>query len=56
MHKQLMLIPLPTQSSPVTELSEQQRKAIRSVLAEALVALTKTSEEEEERDAERQQD
>jgi len=56
MHKQLMLIPLRTPSAAVTELSEQQRKAIRSVLAEALVALTQTSEKEEERDAERQQD
>jgi hypothetical protein len=56
MHKQLMLIPLPTQSSPVTELSDQQRKAVRSTLAEALVARIKTTEKEEERDAERQQD
>jgi hypothetical protein len=56
MYKQLMLIPLQAQSSPVTELSEKQRRAVRSALAEALVALTKTSEEEEKRNAERQQD
>jgi hypothetical protein len=56
MPKQLVLFPLPLQDPPVSALTEKQSTAIRSVLAEAMMALIKTDEEVEAQDETRKQD
>lgn len=51
MNKQLMLIPLQAEAAAVRELSGEQREAIRSALAQAIVALVKSSATEDRADA-----
>jgi hypothetical protein len=54
--RQLVLLPLQSESPPAVALSEKQHDTIRDTLGEAIVALVKIYSKEEIRDAERQQD